>query len=111
MEKKLEAAKTATRVSAFKAEKAIEAVPVSAAVRQQLEAVADTQVKARGRIARPTALLIDKSGSMSQAIEKALLDKKGMYPNVDFYSASTYYLLGIPLDLYTPIFAVSRISG
>jgi len=48
---------------------------------------------------------------MSQKIEKAMLDKKGMYPNVDFYSASTYYLMGIPLDLYTPIFAVSRISG
>jgi hypothetical protein len=56
-------------VSAFKAEKALESVPVSAAVRQKLEAVADSQVKARGRIARPTALLIDKSGSMSQAIE------------------------------------------
>jgi hypothetical protein len=69
VEKKLEAAKTATRVSAFKAEKAIEAVPVSAEIRQKLEAVADAQVKARGRIARPTALLIDKSGSMSQAIE------------------------------------------
>lgn len=69
VESKLDAAKTATRVSAFKAEKALESVPVSAAVREKLEAVADTQVKARGRIARPTALLIDKSGSMSQAIE------------------------------------------
>jgi hypothetical protein len=69
IEKKLESAKTATRVSAFKAEKAIEAVPVSAELKAKLEAVADAQVKARGRIARPTALLIDKSGSMSQAIE------------------------------------------
>jgi citrate synthase len=34
-----------------------------------------------------------------------------MFPNVDFYSASTYYLMGIALDMYTPIFAVSRISG
>jgi hypothetical protein len=66
---KLEAAKTATRVSAFKAEKAVEAVPVSAAVKAKLEQVADAQVKSRGRIARPTALLIDKSGSMTQAIE------------------------------------------
>ena len=48
---------------------------------------------------------------MSQRIEELMLEKKGMYPNVDFYSASTYYLMGIPLDLYTPIFAVSRISG
>jgi len=49
--------------------------------------------------------------NMSQKIEKAMLDKKGMYPNVDFYSASTYYLMDIPLDQYTPIFAISRISG
>lgn len=49
--------------------------------------------------------------NMSQKIERAMLDKKGMYPNVDFYSASAYYMMDIPLDQYTPIFAVSRISG
>jgi citrate synthase len=48
---------------------------------------------------------------MSQKLEKLMFDKKGMYPNVDFYSASTYYMMGIPLDLYTPIFAISRIAG
>ncbi len=48
---------------------------------------------------------------MSQKIEETMLREKGMFPNVDFYSASTYYMMGIPLDLYTPIFAVSRISG
>jgi citrate synthase len=48
---------------------------------------------------------------MSQKIEKLMHEKKGMYPNVDFYSASAYYLMDIPLDQYTPIFAVSRISG
>lgn len=48
---------------------------------------------------------------MSEKIEKLMFEKKGMYPNVDFYSASTYYLMGIPLDLFTPIFALSRISG
>lgn len=58
----------------------------------------------------------DKTGTtkwfeMSEKLEKLMLDKKGMYPNVDFYSASTYYLMNIPLDLYTPIFAMSRISG
>ena len=37
--------------------------------------------------------------------------EKKLNPNVDFYSASMYYTLGIPIDLYTPIFAVSRISG
>jgi len=49
--------------------------------------------------------------NMSQKIEQAMLEKKGMYPNVDFYSASAYYLMDIPLDQYTPIFAVSRVSG
>jgi len=48
---------------------------------------------------------------MSQKLEKLMNEKKGMFPNVDFYSASTYYLMGIPLDQYTPIFAVSRVSG
>lgn len=48
---------------------------------------------------------------MSQRIEQLMHEKKGMFPNVDFYSASAYYLMGIPLDQYTPIFAVSRISG
>ena len=60
--------------------------------------------------------MADKTGTtkwyeMSQRIEQMMLEKKGMYPNVDFYSASTYYLMGIALDMYTPIFAVSRISG
>ncbi len=37
--------------------------------------------------------------------------EKGLYPNVDFYSASAYRVLGIPTDLFTPVFAVSRIAG
>ena len=37
--------------------------------------------------------------------------EKNLNPNVDFYSASTYYTLGIPIELFTPIFAVSRVSG
>ena len=53
---------------------------------------------------------------MSRRIEDlavAELERKGkkLRANVDFYSASTYFMLGIPVDLYTPIFAVSRISG
>lgn len=69
IERKLEAAKTGARVSAFKAEEAMKAADLSADVRKKLEEVADTQVKAKGRIARPTALFIDKSGSMQVAIE------------------------------------------
>jgi citrate synthase len=48
---------------------------------------------------------------MSQRIEALVKSEKKLNPNVDFYSASTYYTLGIPIDLYTPIFAVSRVSG
>jgi citrate synthase len=57
-----------------------------------------------------------RSGSMawfdmSQRIEALMMAEKKLNPNVDFYSASMYYTLGIPIDLYTPIFAVSRMSG
>ncbi len=48
---------------------------------------------------------------MSQRIEALVKSEKKLYANVDFYSASMYYTLGIPIDLYTPIFAVSRMSG
>ena len=48
---------------------------------------------------------------MSRRIEALVTGEKKLYPNVDFYSASTYYTLGIPIDLFTPIFAVSRVSG
>ena len=48
---------------------------------------------------------------MSRAIELYINADKKLNANVDFYSASTYAMLGIDIDLYTPIFAVSRISG
>jgi 2-methylcitrate synthase len=48
---------------------------------------------------------------MSRRIENLVTGEKKLYPNVDFYSASTYYTLGIDIDLFTPIFAVSRVSG
>jgi citrate synthase len=51
---------------------------------------------------------------ISHEVEKhfqPLVEAKGIYPNVDFYSAATYHLLGIPDDLFTPIFACSRVTG
>ncbi|MCA8945426.1 MAG: citrate synthase, partial [Planctomycetes bacterium] len=49
---------------------------------------------------------------MSDAIEKAMLERdKPLYPNVDFYSASTYYMMELPPEVFTPIFAVSRVTG
>lgn len=56
----------------------------------------------------------EKLYAMSARIEKLMHDAvaaKGIYPNVDFYSATTYYSLGLKLDLFTPMFALSRISG
>jgi citrate synthase len=53
----------------------------------------------------------EKLYRLSQRMEETIKAEKGLLPNVDFYSASAYYSLGIPIDLYTPIFAVSRMSG
>jgi hypothetical protein len=69
VEKKLEAAKTDKRVAALKSGEAVKAAGLSQDLVDKLNDVADTQVKSKGRIKRSTALLIDKSGSMSQAIE------------------------------------------
>ncbi|MFN2586810.1 MAG: citrate/2-methylcitrate synthase [Actinomycetota bacterium] len=60
--------------------------------------------------------LADKTGDgnnyeISQEIERAVMDEKGIYPNVDFYAASVYGYLQIPTDLFTPVFACSRVSG
>jgi 2-methylcitrate synthase/citrate synthase II len=48
---------------------------------------------------------------ISEKIEHWMREKKGLYPNLDFYTASAYYLLGLPISLYTPIFACSRMAG
>jgi citrate synthase len=49
--------------------------------------------------------------AMSERIAELMKEKKGLYANVDFYSATVYYSLGIPTDLFTPIFAISRTAG
>ncbi len=48
---------------------------------------------------------------MSEKIESIMMEKKGINPNVDFYSASTYYTMGFEPDMFTPIFAVARTVG
>jgi citrate synthase len=48
---------------------------------------------------------------MSDRIAEIMLKSKGLNANVDFYSATVYYSLGIPTDLFTPVFAISRTSG
>ena len=56
----------------------------------------------------------DKYYDIAVELEKAVEEKlghKGIYPNVDFYSGLVYRKLGIPIDLFTPIFAISRVAG
>lgn len=48
---------------------------------------------------------------MSALIDDTMQKEKGLMPNVDFYSATVYHAMGIPTDIFTPIFAVSRVSG
>ena len=48
---------------------------------------------------------------ISREVERKVRADKKLYPNVDFYSASTYHSIGIPTDLFTPVFAISRMSG
>ncbi len=49
--------------------------------------------------------------SMSRELEEQMMTRKGINPNVDFYCATVYYALGIPIDLYTPLFAMGRMGG
>ncbi|WP_336342948.1 citrate synthase [Halalkalicoccus ordinarius] len=60
--------------------------------------------------------LAEEAGDMkwydySVAIEEYMQENKGIAANVDFYSATTYYQMGVPIALYTPIFAMSRVGG
>jgi len=58
----------------------------------------------------------DESGEpnlfeLSERVEQTMFDDRGLYPNVDFYSATTYHYLGIPTDAFTTLFAASRVVG
>jgi citrate synthase len=70
----------------------------------------------RARILGEKSRALGEAGDMkwyeySRTIEEFLVSEKGLPPNVDFYSASTYYQMDIPVDIYTPIFAMSRVGG
>ena len=49
--------------------------------------------------------------SITEAAERTVIAEKGLYPNVDLYSGSVYRYLGIPTELFTPVFAASRVAG
>ncbi len=65
------------------------------------------------RMSRQLAELTGESTwyETSAHIEQTVLDAKSLRPNVDFYAASVYHYLGIPTDLFTPVFSISRMSG
>ncbi len=65
---------------------------------------------------RMSAELAEASGDdtyylMSRRMEEVVLSQKGLYPNVDFFAATVYHYLGIPTDLFTPVFSASRMAG
>ena len=65
---------------------------------------------------RMSQSMTEKSGdskwfAMSMILDDEMRSRKGLLPNVDFYSATVYHNMGIPLDIFTPVFAVSRVSG
>lgn len=55
--------------------------------------------------------LLSTATALEHEVVSALGEKKGIFPNVDFYSGIVYTAMGIPTDLYTPLFAASRVSG
>ncbi|HPI40139.1 MAG TPA: citrate synthase [Pseudobdellovibrionaceae bacterium] len=71
----------------------------------------------RARILREMSQVLTKKMNephwyeMSIHMDDTMQSEKGLLPNVDFYSATVYYSMGIPIDLYTPIFATSRVCG
>jgi citrate synthase len=65
---------------------------------------------------RMSAELADAAGDdtyyrMSRRMEEVVMAEKGLYPNVDFFAATVYHYLGIPTDLFTPVFSASRMAG
>ncbi len=68
---------------------------------------AQAAVEGDGRAPRRPPLVRDLRGRSSETV----MEQKGLNPNVDFYAASVYHVLGIPTDLMTPIFAAARMAG
>jgi citrate synthase len=53
----------------------------------------------------------DRWFELSRRVEESMLERKGLHCNVDFHCATVYYSLGLPIDLYTPLFAIGRLGG
>jgi citrate synthase len=77
--------------------------PRAEILRSKLEALADTSGERKW---------LDYTTTIEEVLaDEQNLIEKGIAPNVDFYSGSVYYQLGIPIDMYTPIFAMARSGG
>jgi citrate synthase len=101
-------------------EKAVEVVRAKLARKEKVSGfghrVYRTEDPRATHLRRMSKAIGEKAGqpqwfAMSQRIEELIKAEKKLYANVDFYSASMFHSLGLPIDLYTPIFAVSRVSG
>jgi citrate synthase len=73
----------------------------------------DPRARALKRLAAESA---DRAGKIelfeiAEAIEQTTMEQKGLYPNVDFYAAVVFHVLGVPTDLMTPMFAAARMAG
>jgi citrate synthase len=75
--------------------------------------ISDSRAGIMGEIGKEAARRSgnEKWAQMADIVERVMKEEKGLFPNVDFPAAYAYYSLGIPIPLYTPIFAVSRITG
>lgn len=76
-----------------------------------------TEADPRNRVIKAWSEKLCKDGrkqdlyDVSEAIENVMWQEKKLFPNLDFYSASTYHMMGIPTELFTPVFVMSRVTG
>ena len=79
-----------------------------------LKYIFDIDLKLSKKLSKKTGLpWFDITKKVEETTARIMKNRKekDIFPNVDLYSASVYYMLGIPMDLNTPIFAISRVSG
>lgn len=108
-------------ISSYKTpEEAIEGVTHKLATKQLVMGFGHrvyTEADPRNRVIKNwSKTLCDHGGkpelfAVSEAIENLMWEEKKLFPNLDFYSASTYHMMGIPTELFTPVFVMSRITG